>query len=88
MEVILCTAPEWCASCRKFEPIFSEVAKEEQSSKMKFKVLDVEKNVEFTEKYVVRNVPTTLFIENGKEYERISGTMTKQQFKEVVRKWK
>lgn len=89
-EVILFGAEEWCSSCRKLKPIFKQVAKEMQTDDLRFTDVDVETNfgVDLSCKYQVRNVPTILVIKKNRVIERITGTRTKEELKEIIGKWK
>lgn len=57
---------------------------------MKFIDVDVESDegVDLSAKYQVRNVPTILVVKNNRVIERIVGTRSKEQIKEVLNKWK
>lgn len=62
MKAVLLVAP-WCNSSYKVKPIFCETCKKVG---MRFEVLDVEEKdgLGMSIKYVVRNVPTILFLDN------------------------
>lgn len=71
-------------------PTFKEVAKEMQSDNLVFREIDVEEDegVELSTKYQVRNVPTILIIKKDRVVERVTGTRTKNELKEIIEKWK
>lgn len=89
-EVFFFKAEAWCVSCHKFAPTFREVAKEMQSDNLVFREIDVEEDegVDLSTKYQVRNVPTILIIKKDRVVERITGTRTKNELKEIIEKWK
>ena len=89
-ECLLFGAKEWCASCRKLSPILKEVADEMKGETLKFTEVDVESDwgVDMSCKYQVRNVPTILVVKQGRVVERIAGTRTKNELKEIFGKWK
>lgn len=83
-------ADGWCASCHKLAPTFREVAKELQTENFTFTEVDVESDlgVDMSCKYQVRNVPTILIVKEDRVVERIAGTRTKKELKEIIEKWK
>lgn len=80
----------WCKSCIQMSPIFKEISNEMQSDDLAFKEVDVEEDegVDLSTKYQVRNVPTILVIKKDRVVERITGTRTKNELKEIIEKWK
>lgn len=57
---------------------------------MTFKYVDVESDegVDLSCEYTVRNVPTIIIIKNNEEVERVCGTRTKDELKNIIEKWK
>lgn len=70
-KAILYHAP-WCNGCAKMKPKFFETCKE---LGVAFELVDVEEpdGVERSIKHQVRNVPTIVFMKNGKEVGRAKG---------------
>lgn len=87
-KVILFGNLEWCASCRKLHPIFTEVSKE-MKDKFEFVDLDVESDegVDLSTEYQVRNIPTIIVLSGDEVKERITGTKTKEQLTEILEKY-
>lgn len=87
---VLKFSANWCNSCIKMSPIFKEVANEMGSEELVFKDIDVEEDegVDMSTKYQVRNIPTILIIKKDRVVERISGTRTNKELKEIIEKWK
>lgn len=83
-------ADGWCASCHKLAPTFIEVAKELQTENFTFTEVDVESDfgVDMSCKSQVRNVPIILIVKKDRVVERIAGTRTKKELKEIIEKWK
>jgi thioredoxin 1 len=48
------------------------------------KNIDVEKDQETARKYNIRSVPTLVFLRNGVEVHRVSGSMPLQQYKDIL----
>jgi thiol-disulfide isomerase/thioredoxin len=74
LKVIFYSAP-WCDGCSKMRPKFFETCKELGVS---FEVVDVEEEVgvQRSIKNCVRNVPTLIFIKNGREVGRAKGNQS------------
>lgn len=86
--VVKCTA-EWCNSCKAMSPIFNRIEKE--FPEFDFQELDVESDegVDFSIKYHVRNVPTIIILdENDNMIDRVVGTKSFDELKNIIEKWK
>lgn len=70
----------WCGPCRALGPIVAELA-EEYDGKLVVGKCDVEENDDIAMEYGIRNIPTILFIKNGKVEDRLVGTTTKDNLK-------
>jgi|TARA_B100000085_G_C18333207_1_gene427139 thioredoxin 1 len=65
----------WCGPCKQFKPVMNEVANEGYSVQF----VDVDESQDLAAEYGVRSVPTVVIEENGKEVDRIVGSVPKQQ---------
>lgn len=77
----------WCGPCKQFEPVFTEVSKDEKYNGIMFERFDIEsdESTEWVEKFKVRAVPTTLLIdENGEEIVKLSGSMNEASLRTVI----
>ena len=79
----------WCHSCPQVAKVFREIRGEINSSNIHFVDIDVEteEGIDLSSFYQVRNVPTILIIKNKRVVERIVGTRTKQELKDIIEKW-
>ena len=90
LTMVYCFHAEWCHSCPQVWKAFKELQEEMESDNFKFTDLDVEDDlgVELSSKYQVRNVPTILVVKSDRVIERIVGTKSKEELKQVLEKWK
>jgi len=61
----------WCGPCRLMAPIFTELSK--KFSNLIFLKVDVDEVQDVTAKWEVRAMPTFIFIQNGKQIDKIIG---------------
>lgn len=66
----------WCGPCKVVAPIVEELATEYEG-KANIGKCDVEDNDDIATKYKVRNVPTLVFVKDGKLLYRHVGVITK-----------
>lgn len=66
----------WCGPCKVVAPIVEELATEYEG-KANIGKCDVEDNDDIATKYKVRNVPTLVFVKDGKLLDRHVGVITK-----------
>jgi thioredoxin 1 len=64
-------------------PIIDELS-EEYADKVLIGKCDVEEGDEVAAKYMVRNVPTIIFIKDGKQVDKHVGAATKEQLKAKI----
>lgn len=79
----------WCGSCEKMKPIIKELSEDAALQKLSFVDVDCETDwgVDMSTKYSVRNLPTILIVKDKAVLERISGSRTKSELKEVFTKY-
>ncbi len=66
----------WCGPCRAIAPAVAELA-EEYDGKIVVGKCDVEENDDIAMEFGIRNIPTLLFIKNGKVVDRLVGGQSK-----------
>ena len=69
---------EWCGPCRSISPIVDELATEYEGVVDIYKC-DVDENSDVCGSFGIRNIPTLIFIKDGKPVDRHVGTATKAQ---------
>ena len=73
----------WCGPCKRLGPIIEEVAAEYDGKAIVGKC-DIEENDELTEKFGIMNVPTVVFLKDGKEVDRVVGLAMKNVYQEKL----
>ncbi len=76
---------EWCGPCRMVSPIIEELATEYEG-KVLIGKLNVDQSPDASATHSVRNIPTILFIKDGKVVDRKVGAQSKASLKEAVDK--
>ena len=78
----------WCAPCRAFAPTFHKVMENEKYKGIKFEEFDVEKDEVgelYLEKYQIRNVPTTILLDEKDEViTKIMGNVSEDNFISII----
>lgn len=76
----------WCGPCKVMSPIINEVAEELEGEVIVSK-LNVDQNQPIAAKSKVRNIPTLVLFENGKEINRYVGVKNKKFLLKEMRKY-
>ena len=77
MEIeVLKFSATWCGPCKVLATTLKDAAE--------VKSIDVEQDQETARKYNIRSVPTLVFLRNGKEVHRVSGSMPLQKYKDIL----
>ncbi len=77
---------EWCGPCKMIGPIIEQIG-EEYAGKVVVGKVDVDNNDDATSKYGIRNIPTVLYIKDGKIVDKVVGAGAKSVFVEKIEKW-
>ena len=73
----------WCGPCRRLAPIVRELAAE-YDGKVIVGKCDIEENTDLTDRFGIMNVPTVVFIKDGKEVDRVVGAAAKNVFQDKL----
>ena len=76
--VIVEFGAEWCAPCKRMEPMMEEIAMDWQG-KVKLVKIDVDHSVDLTMRYNVMGVPTIILFKNGEPQERLTGAQNRKK---------
>ena len=74
----------WCGPCKKIAPDIEALAEQYEGQVIVGKV-DVEEAIDLAAKFIIRNVPTILFIKNGEVVDKQVGATTKDKFEEKLK---
>lgn len=83
--VLIDFSATWCSPCKQLSPIIDELHNE-YSNRVVIGKVDIEENNDIVNKYSIKNVPTLLFIKNGKLLDRMVGAQTKSILIETINK--
>jgi len=67
---------EWCAPCKKVDPLLAEIANE-MDGKIKIVQLNIDENPETTRAYRVMSVPTLTIFKGGEPVNSVTGAKPK-----------
>ena len=76
MKKILFFSAPWCGSCKILKPRINSLEKE---GLIEVEHLNSDNNPDLDIKYSIKNIPTLILLENGKEVGRLSGAKSKDQ---------
>ena len=77
---------EWCGPCRMIAPIIEEFAKE-FSGRAVFGKLNVDENMQTSNKYRISAIPTLLVFKNGKLVDKLVGAYPKPTLAGKIKKY-
>jgi thioredoxin 1 len=73
----------WCGPCKRLGPIIEEIAAEYDGKAIIGKC-DIEENDDLTEQFGIMNVPTVVFLKDGKEVNRVVGLAMKNVYQDKL----
>jgi thioredoxin 1 len=82
MKTVIKYEAGWCGPCKAYSPTFNRVASE--VSGVLFQSVDVDSGDPIIVEHGIRNVPTTVVVENGVVVRRQSGNMSADQLKALI----
>ena len=74
----------WCGPCRMVAPIIEELANE-YDGKVTIGKCDVEEADDIAAEFGIRNIPTIVFMQDGKIIDKIVGAASKSKIEEKVK---
>jgi thioredoxin 1 len=73
----------WCGPCQMMKPIFEDLSKNFEE-KLKFVKVNVEENENLASENNIMGIPCLILFNKGKEVDRITGFLQKDQLKEKI----
>lgn len=74
----------WCGPCRMVAPIIEELANEYEG-KVTIGKCDVEEADDIAAEFGIRNIPTIVFMKDGKILDKIVGAASKSKIEEKIK---
>ena len=72
---------DWCAPCKRVRPIVEEINKD---SALKFKLIDVDSEIDLVRAFEIKSVPTFIIIKDGEIIKRKTGSQTRENLLEML----
>ncbi len=73
---------DWCGPCKKVRPVVEQI---NQDSPVKFKLIDVDSELDLVKAFEIKSVPTFILIKDGEVINRITGAKTKGPYQFACR---
>jgi len=74
---------ESCIVCRRVWPMLEQLASRYED-RVKLTTLNVDKNPQTLDRFIIKGLPTLLFIKKGQLLETVSGVRTRSELIEVI----
>ena len=81
MTHVLYFTADWCGPCQRTRPITDELKRE---GIIDFLYIDVDTELELSEQFGIKSIPTFILIEDGSEIKRMNGAKNRQEFLDFV----
>lgn len=75
----------WCGPCKTIAPIFEQIKKD--NPEVEIISIDIDDDVDKSNEYGIRNIPTVIFEKDGEIVEKLSGSMPLHKYQEVIEKY-
>ena len=76
LPIVLDFSAAWCGPCKQLAPIIEELS-QEYEGRIAVAKCDIEEADDLTMEYGIRNVPTVIFIKDGKIVDKFVGSKSK-----------
>lgn len=78
---------EWCMPCTMMAPIIESAAEKYSGRGIKFAKINVEDAPQLSEKYEISSIPCIIFFKDGKEIDRIKGSINEDELEEKLKSY-
>ena len=72
---------DWCGPCKKVRPVVEQI---NQDNSIKFKIIDVDSEIDLVKAFEIKSVPTFILIKDGEVSNRMTGAKTKDELLEFL----
>lgn len=79
---------DWCQPCKAMSLVIDEVASENKNEDLVFVRLNIDDEEKIADLYGIQYIPTLVFIKDGKEVDRITGYVEKEDLIEFANRGK
>ena len=76
---------EWCMPCVMMGPVVEELS-ENFKGKINFGKVNVEDDPDIASKFQVNSIPTFILFKGGEVAERFTGSLSEEEFEEILEK--
>lgn len=76
---------EWCMPCLMMAPVIEELAS--KMPKVRFAKINVDENQNLSQKFKISSIPCLIVFKEGKEIERIVGSLPEEALEERIKKY-
>lgn len=73
----------WCGPCRMVAPVMDELS-EELKNKVKFAKINVDEEINISQRYGIMSIPTIILFNGGKEVNKIIGACGKNELRKMI----
>ena len=80
MKTIFYFTADWCGPCKKTRPIVEELKKEGYQ----FQIIDADYEQLLVKRFEIKSIPTFILLEDGKEFNRITGAKTRGELEDFI----
>ena len=78
MKQIIFFSASWCNPCKSFKPVMERLSQE-----LPIRFVDVDAEPQLVAEYGIRNVPSIVVTQDGREISKRSGVLTESQVREL-----
>ena len=75
---------DWCGPCQMMKPVMADF--EKAHPEVKVRAINIDEEAELAEKYGVSGIPCIVFVEDGKEVDRVVGVAPLKKLEKVLEK--
>jgi len=77
---------EWCMPCVMMAPVFEEISEKiGKNGKIKFGKVNIDDNSDIARKFNIMSIPCFILFKDGKEVDRIVGSVSAEQLEEKIK---